>query len=93
MKVFSGLNPNEMMSLAFLKANSLHCSSLRSGLNRNFSSSAWRRESGQPRRRAGGESTVGALAGQLDHQWAVEHLLEPLSEDERDAVAEVHAVG
>lgn len=39
MNVFSGLKPHAIMSLAFWNANVLHCSSLRDGLNRNFSSS------------------------------------------------------
>ena len=40
MKVFSFLKPQAMTSLAFWKAKALHCSSLSSGLNKNFSSSA-----------------------------------------------------
>lgn len=39
MKVFSGLKPQAIMSLAFAYAKVLHCSSLSDGLNKNFSSS------------------------------------------------------
>lgn len=40
MNVFSGLKPQAIISFAFWNAKVLHCSSLRDGLKRNFSSSA-----------------------------------------------------
>lgn len=96
MNVFSRLKPHAMMSLAFWYANALHCSSFRSGLKRNFSSSVGGR--------VGMRSAFGVLAAhwrssagrkgtsELDHERDIEDLLEPAGKDEGDHVAEVEAV-
>lgn len=108
MKVLSSLKPHAMMSLAFWYAKPWHCSSLRFDLNRNFSSSASERTavhsvSLRPEQRvrawaasmaapARHERVRGRRTSELDDERAVEHVLEPLGEDEGDHVAEVHRV-